>query len=130
MKMTVKFFFALVLSTSMIYAQDLRSTMRNLSDSLRQVSSYAKSGNNGPMALEQIIRMKEAASESLNYLPRGISQSDTASVQKYNQVMSELVQKTIELEVIFGTSPLNKAEANRCLQEINDIRVKGHSLFR
>ena len=119
-----------MLSTSMICAQDLRSTMRILSDSLKQVSSYAKSGNNGPVALEQIIRMKEAASESLKYLPRGINQSDTASVQKYNEVMSELMQKSIELEVIFGTSPLNKAEANRCIQEINDIRVKGHSLFR
>jgi len=130
MKTSIKFFFAFMLSTSMICAQDLRSTMRILSDSLKQVSSYAKSGNNGPVALEQIIRMKEAASESLKYLPRGINQSDTASVQKYNEVMSELMQKSIELEVIFGTSPLNKAEANRCIQEINDIRVKGHSLFR
>lgn len=130
MKTITNFFLIFLLSTSMISAQDLRSSMRNLSDSLRQISSYAKSGNNGPMALEQVTRLKEAATESLRYLPRGIRSSDTASVQRYNEVMSELVQKAVELEVIFGTSPLNTAEANRCIQEINDIRVKGHSLFR
>lgn len=130
MKITAKFLVFFMLATTLVEAQNLRSTMRTLNRSFREVNSYARSGNNGPQAIEKIIQMREAASESLKYLPRGINPSDSDSVERYNAIMTELVDKIIELEVVFATSPLNKNQAQDILKEINSIRRKGHSLFK
>lgn len=119
-----------MIATTLVKAQNLRSTMRTLNKSFREVSSYVRTGNNGPQAIDIIIRMREAASESLKYLPRGINPSDSAAVERYNTIMTELVDKIIDLEVIFATSPLNKDQASDTLKEINAIRKKGHSLFK
>lgn len=130
MKSIAKFLLFFMIATTLVKAQNLRSTMRTLNKSFREVSSYVRTGNNGPQAIDIIIRMREAASESLKYLPRGINPSDSAAVERYNTIMTELVDKIIDLEVIFATSPLNKDQASDTLKEINAIRKKGHSLFK
>jgi len=130
MKSTAKFLLFFMIATTIVKAQNLRSTMRTLNKNFRDVSSYIRSGNNSPQAIETVIKMREAASESLKYLPRGINPSDSSAVERYNGIMTELVDKIIDLEVIFSTSPLNKEQARIVLQEINSIRKKGHSIFK
>lgn len=112
------------------HAQNLRSTMRILNSNLREVTSSARSGNNGPDVIEKIVKMRDAALESQSYLPRGLSPSDTDAVQRYNSLFSELIEKITELEVIFSTTPLDKNEAKRSLQEIDLIKKRAHSIFR
>lgn len=119
-----------LLTSTLAFGQNLRNTMRAINKSFRQVNSDVRRGNNGPKALENIIKLKEATDESKKYLPRGISPSDSQAVERYGQLMTELSDKIAELEVIFTSSPLNKEEAQNCLKEINSIRKRGHSLFK
>lgn len=104
--------------------------MRLMSRNLRAVSGFVRKGDNSSKALEKIIELKQATSDALKYLPKGIDPSDSVAVDRYTSLIEQVLKKIDELEATFLTSPLDKAQAKLALDEINSLRKQGHSIFK
>lgn len=128
-KKILSIFIILTFSTN-VYSQNLRTSMRLMSRNLRAVSGFVRKGDNSPKALEKIIELKKATSDALKYLPKGIDPSDNVAVDRYNSLINQLIIKIDELEQTFLTSPLDKIQAKRLLDDLNVLRKQGHSIFK
>ena len=122
--------FILFIFSTQVFAQDLKSSMRLMSRNLRAVSGFVRKGDNSSKALEKIIELKQATSDALKYLPKGIDPSDSVAVDRYTSLIEQALKKIDELEATFLTSPLDKAQAKLALDEINSLRKQGHSIFK
>lgn len=122
-------FIILTFSTK-LYSQSLKNSMRSMNRNFRAVSGYVRKGDNSPKALEKIIELKQATSDALKYLPRGINPSDTVAVDRYTSLINQLITKIDELEQTFLTSPLDKNQAKSLLDDLNSLRKQGHSVFK
>ncbi|MCO4793299.1 MAG: hypothetical protein KC493_06300 [Bacteriovoracaceae bacterium] len=111
-------------------ARELGPVMKEMGAAFKVSFKAARSGDNSPANQETVKKLSELIVLAKNILPKGIDPTDSETVQKYQDLMEELLEKSILLEDSFATNPMDKDVALTVLKEMNSIRKKGHAIFR
>ena len=109
---------------------DLKTVMQAIGAGFKASFTAARNSDNSPEAQQTVLELKESIALALNVLPSGINPSDTEAVERYQGMISGLLNLAQTLVDEFATVPFDQAKALEILGKMNEARKKGHAIFR
>lgn len=119
-----------VLFSAPATASELQPLMESIGQQFKATFRNASRANNSEEARATVTALKENIEKSVSILPDGVSPNDEVTVERYQGLMNQLLEKAVLLEDAFATNPMNRGATIAILKEMDELRKKGHAIFR
>jgi hypothetical protein len=127
---------SLLIFNTQIHAQGivkegpLKTVMKEMKKGLRVAVRATRAGDQSEEVIISLLSLKENIEKAGMILPPGISPTDEESVNRYQAMMGRLASQAQQLIDAFATSPLNKEQTMGILKEMNNLKKRGHAIFK